>query len=209
MKGRILMRVLVTGANGHIGAHVVRALLDEGHEVRAFMRKSSNQQGLEGLSIEPVYGDVMDPASLEQAVEGCEAVIHLAAVYKTIAETADEIVAPAIQGAETLYRAAQKAGVQRIVYTSSVASVGFSYDPHNPDYIAKTRSEQDAQRLARETGIHTVVIGPAIVLGPLDYRITPSNQLVMDWLNDVGQTYEGDLNLVDVRHVARAHVAAL
>lgn len=216
------MRVLVTGANGHIGAHVVRALLDEGHEVRAFMRKSSNQQGLEGLSIEPVYGDVMDPASLEQAVEGCEAVIHLAAVYKTIAETADEIVAPAIQGAENLYRAAQKAGVQRIVYTSSVASVGFSYDPtalrtgddwnddpHNPYYIAKTRSEQAAQRLARETGIHTVVICPAIVLGPLDYRITPSNQLVMDWLNGVGQTYEGGLNLVDVRDVARAHVAAL
>ena len=216
------MRVLVTGANGHIGAHVVRALLDDGHEVKAFMREGCDQRGLAGLAFEPFYGDVMDAASLEKAVEGCDAVIHLAAVYKTIANTADEIVAPAIQGAENLYRAAHKAGVQRIVYTSSVASVGFSYDPsalrtgndwnddpHNPYYIAKTRSEQAAQRLARETGIHTVVICPAIVLGPLDYRITPSNQLVMDWLNGTGQTYRGGLSLVDVRDVARAHVAAL
>src|SRR5690554_1216226 len=164
MKGRILMRVLVTGANGHIGAHVVRALLDEGHEVRAFMRKSSNQQGLEGLSIEPVYGDVMDPASLEQAVEGCVAVILLAVVYKTIARTAGAVVAPTIQGVTNLDPAAQKTGVQRILYTSSVASVGFYYDPtpyrtgnhwnadpHNPYYTAKTRSEQAAQSLARKT----------------------------------------------------------
>lgn len=216
------MRVLVTGANGHIGAHVVRALLNEGHEVRAFMRPNCDQRGLAGLSFEAVHGDVMDADSLEQAVAGCEAVIHLAAVYRTIAQTAEEIVAPAIQGAENLYRAASKAGVKRIVYTSSVASVGFSYDPkklrtgddwnddpHNPYYIAKTRSEQAAQRLARETGIHTVVICPAIVLGPLDYRITPSNQLVMDWLNGTTQTYRGGLSLVDVRDVARAHVAAL
>lgn len=216
------MRVLVTGANGHIGANVVRALQNQGHEVRAFVRESSDRRGLDGLTLEYAFGDVMDKASLERALPGCDAVIHLAAVYKTIAKTADEIVEPALRGAENLYAAAKAAGVSRIVYTSSVASVGFSYDPrqlrtgndwnedpHNPYYLAKTRSEQTAQRLARETGIHTVVICPAIVLGPYDYRITPSNQLVMDWLNGKGQTYRGGLNLVDVRDVADAHVAAL
>ena len=201
---------------------MVRALLEQGHQVCAFVREGSDQRGLAGLDLEYAFGDVMDKNSLEKAMPGCEAVIHLAAVYKTIAKTPEEIVEPAIRGAENLYAAAKAAGVKRIVYTSSVASVGFSYDPsklrtgndwnddaHNPYYIAKTRSEQTAQRLARETGIHTVVICPAIVLGPHDYRITPSNQLVMDWLNGVGQTYRGGLNLVDVRDIAAAHVAAL
>ncbi len=216
------MRILVTGANGHIGANVVRALIAAGYEVRAFVREGCDRRGLAGLSLEYVFGDVMDQTSLEAALTGCDAVIHLAAVYKTIATNADEIVAPAILGAEHLYAAAKATGIQRIVYTSSIASVGFSYesnqfrtgddwneDPHNPYYIAKTRSEQRVQHLARETGIHTVVICPAIVLGAHDYRVTPSNQLVMDWLNGVGQTYQGGLNLVDVRDVAAAHVAAL
>ncbi len=216
------MKVLVTGANGHIGANVVRALINQGHTVKGFIRKASNTQGIDGLDIELCYGDVMDAASLDEAAIGCDAIIHLAAVYKTIAKTADEIVKPAIDGAKNVFSAANKAGIKRIVYTSSVASVGFSYDPnekrtgndwnddpHNPYYIAKTKSEQAAQALAKEYGIHVVVICPAIVLGLHDYRITPSNQMVMDWVNGKGQTYIGGLNLVDVRDIADAHVAAL
>ncbi len=216
------MKVLVTGANGHIGANVVRALIKQGHSVRGFIRQASDTQGIDGLDIELSYGDVMDASSLEQAAIGCDAIIHLAAVYKTIAKTADEIVEPAIEGAKNVFSAANKAGIKRIVYTSSVASIGFSYDPnvkrtgndwnddpHNPYYIAKTKSEQAAQSLAKQYGIHLVVICPAIVLGPYDYRITPSNQMVMDWINGKGQTYKGGLNFVDVRDVADAHVAAL
>ncbi|MCG8614179.1 MAG: NAD-dependent epimerase/dehydratase family protein [Pseudomonadales bacterium] len=216
------MLVLVTGANGHIGANVVRALLVKGHKVRAFTRKGADLRGLEGLQIEHVNGDVMDLASLQNAAQGCDAIIHLAAVYKTIAKTAEEIVEPAIKGAECVFQAAHDAGIKRIVYTSSVASVGFSYNPnvlrtgddwnddaHNPYYVAKTQSEKKAQELARKFDIHTIVICPAIVLGAFDYRITPSNQLVMDLINGTGQTYKGGLNLVDVRDVAAAHVAAL
>ncbi|MDG9668589.1 NAD-dependent epimerase/dehydratase family protein [Hahella sp. CR1] len=216
------MKVLVTGANGHIGSHVVRQLLDQNHEVRAFVRKSSDLRGLNGLKPEFAYGDVKDPTAVEAAAEGCDAIIHMAAVYKTIAKSVEEIVEPALQGAENVFKAAHKHGVKRVVYTSSVASIGFSYDPHalrsgedwnddaqNAYYVAKTRSEKAAQKLAREYDIHLVVICPAIVLGPNDYRITPSNQLVMDWLNGFGQTYPGGLNLVDVRDVAAAHVAAL
>ncbi|MFE8069571.1 NAD-dependent epimerase/dehydratase family protein [Marinobacteraceae bacterium S3BR75-40.1] len=216
------MRVLVTGANGHIGANVCRCLLAEGHQVKAMVRPKSDRRGLDGLDVELCEGDVMDAGSIKQAAEGVEAILHLAAVYKTIAKDPDEIVAPAVQGAKNVFAAAHAHGIQRIVYTSSVASVGFSYDPtdmrtgddwntdaHNPYYIAKTQSEKTAQALAQEYGIHLVVICPAIVLGPFDYRITPSNQLVMDWLNGKGQTYRGGLNLVDVRDVAAAHVAAL
>ncbi|WP_369602326.1 NAD-dependent epimerase/dehydratase family protein [Hahella sp. SMD15-11] len=216
------MKILVTGANGHIGAHVVRQLLDEGHAVRAFVRPRADVRALEGLDLEYARGDVMDAEAVHQAAEGCDAIIHLAAVYKTIAETAEEIVEPAVRGAENVFRAAHAHGIGRVVYTSSVASIGFSWSPDelrtaddwntdakNPYYLAKTLSEQKAQALAQELGIHLVVICPAIVIGPLDYRITPSNQLVKDWLNGKGQTYPGGLNLVDVEDVARAHVNAL
>lgn len=216
------MKVLVTGANGHIGAHVCRQLLEQGHKVTALVRPKADLKGLEGVDVTLCRGDVMNPEDVTAAAKGNEAIIHLAAVYKTIAKTAEEIVEPAVQGAKSVFAAATANGIQRVVYTSSVASVGFSYDPqdrrtgddwnndaHNPYYVAKTQSEKTAQALAKEHGIHLVVICPAIVLGPLDYRITPSNQLVMDWLNGIGQTYKGGLNLVDVRDVAAAHVAAL
>lgn len=216
------MKVLVTGANGHIGANVVRSLLNQGYQVKAFIRQGADTRGLDGLDIEYAYGDVMKGETLEPAVEGCEAIIHLAAVYKTIAKTPEEIVEPAIQGAKNVFEAAHKAGIKRIVYTSSIASIGFSYDrnklltgndwnedAHNPYYIAKTQSEKAAQELARKYDIHLVVICPAIVLGAYDYRITPSNQIVMDWINGVGQTYIGGMNVVDVRDVADFHVAAL
>ncbi len=216
------MNVLVTGANGHIGAHVCRLLLEEGHTVIAMVRENSDLRGLEGVDVTLCRGDVMNPDDVMAAAKGAEAIIHLAAVYKTIAKTAEEIVEPAVQGAKNVFAAAAANGIKRVVYTSSVASVGFSYDPnerrtgddwnndaHNPYYVAKTQSEKTAQALAKEHGIHLVVICPAIVLGPLDYRVTPSNQLVKDWLNGIGQTYKGGLNLVDVRDVAAAHVAAL
>ncbi|MCH8496868.1 MAG: NAD-dependent epimerase/dehydratase family protein [Marinobacter sp.] len=217
-----LKNILVTGANGHIGAHVVRQLLEQGYKVRGFVRPGSDRRGLEGLDIELFEGDVMNREQLVEAARDQQAIIHLAAVYKTIAKTAEEIVAPAIQGAENVFAAAHAQGIQRIVYTSSIASIGFSYHPNdlrtgrdwnndasNPYYVAKTQSEKKAQKLAEQTGIHLVVICPAVVLGSLDYRITPSNQLIQDWLNGIGQTYPGGLNLVDVRDVAAAHVAAL
>ncbi len=216
------MKVLVTGANGHIGSHVVSQLLEQGHEVVAFVRKGSDLRGLEGLTPEFANGDIKDKEAVAAAAEGCDAIIHMAAVYKTIAKTAEEIVEPALRGAESVFYAAKQHGIKRIVYTSSVASIGFSYDPNeirtgddwndeaqNPYYLAKTQSEKSAQKLALENDIHLVVICPAIVLGPNDFRITPSNQIIMDWLNGVGQSYKGGLSVVDVRDVAAAHVAAL
>ena len=216
------MKVLVTGANGHIGCNVVRELLSKGYKVKAFVRKSSNLKGLEGLDIEYAYGDVMQLDTLAPAALDCDRIIHLAAVYKTIAQTPEEIVEPAVKGSKNIFEAAKQAGIKRVVYTSSVASIGFSDSPEhmrdgndwnddaqNPYYVAKTQSEKVAQQLSREYDIELIVLCPALVLGGYDYRVTPSNQLVMDWLNGIGQTYRGGLNLVDVRDVAAAHVAAL
>ncbi|MDX1451774.1 MAG: NAD-dependent epimerase/dehydratase family protein [Oleiphilaceae bacterium] len=216
------MKVLVTGANGHIGANVVRELLAQQHSVRAFVRPNADLRGLEGLDIEMVNGDVMHAEDLKNAAPGCDAIIHLAAVYKTIADTPEEIVEPAVVGSRNVFDAAKAAGIKRIVYTSSIASIGFSNsatdmrtaedwndDAQNPYYVAKTQSEKVAQSLSREYDIEVIVLCPALVLGPHDYRVTPSNQLVMDWLNGKGQTYRGGLNMVDVRDVATAHVAAL
>lgn len=216
------MKVLVTGANGHIGANVCRELLQQGHSVRAFVRKSADMQGLAGLDIEIAQGDVMDVSALIAAAKGCDAIIHLAAVYKTIAKTPEEIVAPAVEGSKNVFAAAKQAGIKRIVYTSSIASIGFSDSPdhmrtgddwnddaQNPYYIAKTQSEKVAQQLSYDYDIELIVLCPALVLGAYDYRITPSNQLVRDLVNGKGQTYRGGMNLVDVRDVASAHVAAL
>jgi len=205
------MKVLVTGANGHIGANVCRELLQQGHEARAFVRKTADMHGLKGLKIEIAYGDVMDASSLNAAALGCDAIIHLAAVYKTIARTPEEIVAPAVEGSKNVFAAAKQAGIKRIVYTSSIASIGFSESPdhmrsgddwnedaQNPYYIAKTQSEKVAQQLSREFDIELIVLCPALVLGVYDYRITPSNQLIRDLVNGKGQTYRGGMNLVDV-----------
>src|SRR3990167_3090175 len=107
------MKVLVTGANGHIGANVCRELLQQGHEVRAFVRKTADMHGLQGLNIEIAYGDVMDASSLNVAAQGCDAIIHLAAVYKTIAKTPEEIVAPAVEGSKNVFAAAKQRAEER------------------------------------------------------------------------------------------------
>jgi dihydroflavonol-4-reductase len=215
--------VLVTGANGHIGCHVVRDLLQHGYRVRALVRPNADLRGLDGVSgYETAHGDVQNADSLLKAAEGVDAIIHLAAVYKINARNADEIVKPAVEGTQHILAAAKAHGIQRVVYTSSIAAVGFSDSPEKPrgqnDWnedakdaynFAKTVSEREAQKLAKEYGIHLVVICPAVVTGARDYKMTPSNALIRDLANFKAPTYPGGTNFVDVEDVARAHVLAL
>lgn len=218
------MKILVTGANGHIGAHTVRLLLKAGHEVVAFVRETADLRTIEGLDMTLAKGDVSDAASIERAIEGCEVVVHLAAVYKTWAKEPSEIIEPALVGAENIFNAAKKAGVKRVVYTSSMAAVGVSEsarartpsewneDAKNPYYVAKTESEKKAREMADAAGIELVVLCPTIVVGPLDYRITPSTELVGKMANfqlPYLMTYHGGTNIVDVRDVAYVHAKAV
>ena len=218
-----MAHVLVTGANGHIGANTVRRLLAHGHDVTPMVRRGSDLRGLDGLGLTYRYADVLDAQSVLAAVQGCDVIVHSAAVYALWAKNPEEIVRPSVLGTRNVYAAARAAGVRRIVYTSSIAAVGFSDAPHkrrtsadwndeaaNPYYVAKVRGEQEAMRLADETGIDTIRLCPAAVLGPWDYRITPSmGPMLLDLINGNGVTYIGGNNVVHAFDVGEVHARAV
>jgi dihydroflavonol-4-reductase len=218
-----MKRILVTGANGHIGCNVVREALRHGYPVRALVRKTSDLRGLKGLDAELCYGDVLNKDSLIEASRGCNVIIHLAANYSFFARDLNEISAPAIAGTRNMFEAAHRNQVERIVYTSSVASVGWTDSPEKfhttrdwlPDSTTEVYSlaKRDSERLALELsgtyGIPLVALLPGNVLGRFDYSITPSNRLVSDMLKGKGLTSEFSFAYVDVRDVARIHVMAM
>lgn len=215
------MKVLVTGANGHIGCHIVRSLLERGHEVRGLVRPTSDLRGLTDVDVELFRGNVMDPDSVDAAVEDCEVVFHAAAVFRMWAKDESEILAPAMQGAENVIGACMRHGVRRLVYTSSTNSIGFSSradllrseqdwnDKGATAYVrAKLESEKFAVKLAEEQGVEMVVTLPALVLGPHDYRVTPSTQIVRDVVLRKMPAADTGLNIVHVADVAEGHVLA-
>jgi len=214
------MRVLVTGANGHIGANLVRDLLAQSHEVVAFVREGSDTRGIDGLSLEIARGDVRDAAAIAKAIDGCELVFHLAAPYVLWAKDPEQIVAPAVEGTENVLRAARTHRVRRVIMTSSSNAVGFTTDPSKPldesswndqkasPYVrAKNEQERRAWALAEELDVNLVTILPTAVIGRLDYRKTPTMAPFVDMLAGKGPIPFA-MNIVDVRDVARAHVLA-
>lgn len=215
-----MTRALVTGANGHQGANLVRDLLDHGYDVAPFVREGAQTAGLEGLGLTFVRGDVLDAASVERAMEGCELVFHLAAPYVTWARDPATIVEPAVRGTEHVLRAAKKLGVRRTVVTSSSNAVGFTDDPaklrdetmwaertKSPYVRAKNEQEKRCWALAKELGLDVVTVLPTGVLGRYDYKKTPTTAPIVDAMSGKGPVPFG-LNLVDVRDVARCHVLA-
>ena len=192
-----MAKVLITGANGHVGAHTVRAVLDQGHKARSFVRTTSDLRGLEGVDTEIVYGDVLDRESLLKAADGCDVIVHTAAVYKTWVDDPQEILQPAVEGTRNAFEAAKEVGCKRIVYTSSIAAIGNSgsfsdmrtsddWVPedriHTPYARAKRDSERIAWELSEEYDIPLIVINPSGVVGSLDYRITPSTRFILQLL---------------------------
>ncbi|MBI2395701.1 MAG: NAD-dependent epimerase/dehydratase family protein [Deltaproteobacteria bacterium] len=215
-------RILVTGASGHIGGNVVRELLRQGRKPVAFVRSTSAPESLATVEVERRVGDVRNPASLEAAMRGCDAVIHCAANFAVWARREEEILRPTLEGAANVLKAASRAGIKRIVYTSSCVAVGFSSrpdalrnegdwndTPHMAYYRAKTDAERLAVALGEELRLEVVSLCPTLVLGAHDYRVTPSTRPILDMANGSGATFEGGTSLVSVQDVARAHVAAL
>ena len=217
------MKVFVTGATGFLGSHVARVLADQGADLRLLVRSSSNLKNLEGLKAETVAGDLRDPRSLETAISGCDTLFHVAADYRLWVRDPNEMYRSNVGGTRALLEAARKFSVRRIVYTSSVATIGFRSDGQPADEDSpvsltdmighykrsKFMAEQIAMQAGR-SGMHVVTVNPTTPIGEQDVKPTPTGKIVVDFLKRKFPAYvETGLNLVDVRECAKGHVAAL
>lgn len=217
------MLAFVTGATGFLGSHVARVLADNGADMRLLVRSSSNLRNIEGLRADHALGDLRDPASLEKAMAGCDVVFHVAADYRLWVRDPNEMYRSNVEGTRAILEAARKNGVRRVVYTSSVATIGFTRNgyPANEDSPVSLadmighykRSKFMAEQLALEagrSGLQVVVVNPTTPVGDQDVKPTPTGRIVVDFLKRKFPAYvETGLNLVDVRECARGHVTAL
>ena len=217
------MKIFLTGATGFVGHHVARALASEGAELRMLVRKTSNLASLEGIPGETHVGDLAQPEALKPALSGCDAVVHVAADYRLWIPDPAAMYKANVGGTRELLRLAREAGVERVVYTSSVATMHFRTDgvvinEDTPVTLAdmvghykrsKFLAEQEAIKAA-EAGQNVVILNPTTPIGSHDAKPTPTGRIFVDFLNSRFPAYmDTGLNLVDVAEVARAHVAAL
>jgi dihydroflavonol-4-reductase len=211
---------LVTGATGFVGWHVARALLNRGDSVRALARDPAKLRELPG--VRGIQGDLRDPASLERAVEGCGVVFHVAADYRLWTRKPEEMYESNVEGTRAMLAAAQRAGVERFVYTSTVGCIGLQ----NPGGVADERSEallgdmqgpykrskflaeQAALEFARK-GFPVVIVNPTAPVGDHDFKPTPTGKIIVDFVRGAIPAFVATgLNVVDVRDVACGHLAA-
>jgi dihydroflavonol-4-reductase len=217
------MLVFVTGATGFVGSHVARVLAEQGADLRLLVRTSSNPKNIEQLRADRVLGDLRDPASLEQAMAGCDVAFHVAADYRLWVRDPDEMYRSNVEGTRAVLEAARKNGVRRVVYTSSVATMGFTSNGHPADEESPValdqmigpykRSKFMAEQVVLEagkSGVDAVVVNPTTPVGGQDIKPTPTGRIVVDFLKKKFPAYvDTGLNLVDVEECARGHVAAL
>jgi dihydroflavonol-4-reductase len=216
------MKAFVTGATGFLGSHVARVLGEQGADLRLLVRSTSNLRNLEGIQAETATGDLRDSSSLEKGMSGCDTVFHVAADYRLWVRDPAEMYRSNVDGTKAILDAARKHGVRRVVYTSSVATVGFTGNGHPADEDSPVsladmigpykRSKFMAEQLAMEaggSGMHVVVVNPTTPVGEQDVKPTPTGRIVVDFLKRRFPAYvETGLNLVDVRECALGHVVA-
>jgi dihydroflavonol-4-reductase len=217
------MKAFVTGATGFVGSHVARVLAEQGADLRLLVRADSNPKNIEGLNAERVTGDLRDPASLEKAMAGCDAVFHVAADYRLWVRDPGQMYRSNVEGTRAIIGAARKNRVRRVVYTSSVATMGFTLngkpaDENSPvsleDMIGHyKRSKFMAEAVALEAGrggMDVVVVNPSTPVGEHDIKPTPTGRIIVDFLKRKFPAYvDTGLNLVDVKECARGHLAAM
>ena len=205
---------LVTGASGFLGWHVARLLTEQGDQVRALCRPTSE---LRELTVERVSGDLRDASSLARAVEGCRRVYHVAADYRLWSKHPSDLYAANVEGTRNLLDASERAGVERIVYTSTVGCIGMPGDENTPVSIADMtghykRSKWLAEQVALEkarTGLPVVIVNPTAPIGDHDWKPTPTGKIIVDFLaNRLPAFVDTGLNLVDARDVAQGHILA-
>jgi dihydroflavonol-4-reductase len=216
------MRALVTGATGFVGAAVARALLQGQWQVRTLVRKGSDRRNLHHLAVEIVEGDLADSASLDRALADCQGLFHVAADYRLGAREPEQLYRTNVEGTRNILNASRQAGVARVVYTSSVATIGIPADgsPGREDTpVAVTdmighykRSKYLAEEVAREaarSGMSVVIVNPSTPIGPGDVKPTPTGQMVLDAAAGRMPAYvDTGLNIVHVDDVAAGHLLA-
>lgn len=215
---------LVTGATGFVGSHVVRKLVQRGERVRVLARRSSSLKNLEGVPVETTTGDLTDRESIRRAVRGVSKVYHVAADYRLWAADPRQLYRSNVEGTRNILEAAKAAGVQRIVYTSTVGALGIAHNgggranEETPVTLremvghykrSKFLAEQEALAAAR-AGLPVVIVNPSTPVGSLDVKPTPTGQMIVDFLNGRMPAYVNTgLNLIDVEDAAEGHLLAM
>lgn len=214
------MTALITGATGFVGAAVLRKLVAEGLAVKALVRPSSDRRNLEGVACTPVEGDLRDIDSLRAALRGCDILFHVAADYRMWARNPMDIVAANVQGTRNIMQAAREAGIGRLVYTSSVATLAPSWNGRPTDEStavgyddmiggykrSKFLAEEVVRRMTVEAGLPAVIVNPSMPVGPRDIKPTPTGRLVVEAASGRMPAYvDTGLNVVHVEDVADGH----
>jgi dihydroflavonol-4-reductase len=213
------MTTLVTGAAGFLGSHVTRQLVARGDEVRVLMRASSTNRAIADLSLEYVTGDLRDPASLDRAMKGVKRVFHVAADYRLWAKRSQDIYDSNVGGTKNLLDAARRAGVEQLIYTSTVATIAVDRPQHPNEFTdakleemvghykrSKWLAEKEALAAAKN-GLPVIVAMPTTPVGPWDWKPTPTGKIILDFLNGKMPGYvETGLNFVGVEECAAGHL---
>lgn len=215
----------VTGGSGFVGSAVIRKLVARGFSVRALVRQRSDRRNLEGLdAVEPVVGDLGDSAALRRAIDGCAVLFHVAAEYRLWHPRPKEIYRSNVEGTRNVMTAAIDAGVTRVVYTSSVATLGLRAEGAPSDETtpagledmlghykrSKFLAEEEVRRLVVEKGLPAVIVNPSAPIGPRDIKPTPTGRMVLDAAAGRTKAYvDTGLNVVHVDDVAEGHIQAL
>jgi len=213
------MTTLVTGAAGFLGSHVTRQLVARGEEVRILIRSSSTNRAIADLSLEYVTGDLRDPASLHRAMKGVKRVFHVAADYRLWARRSQDIYDSNVGGTKNLLDAVRRAGVQQLIYTSTVSTIAVDR-PELPNEFtdsklkemighykrSKWMAEQEVLTAAK-SGLPVIVAMPTTPVGPWDWKPTPTGKIVLDFLNGKMPGYvDTGLNFVGVEECAVGHL---
>lgn len=216
------MKTFVTGATGFIGANIIRELLKDGRQVRALVRSSSDLSNLKGLDVEIWKGDLLDTPGLRNGFKGCDVLYHAAADYRLWTRNPDEMYRTNVGGTTAVLEAALESGLRRVVYTSSVGTLG---NPGNglpgneetkvsladmvgPYKKSKFLAEREAERFAAR-GLPLVIVNPSTPVGPWDIKPTPTGKIIVDFLKRRMPAYlDTGLNLIAVEECARGHILA-
>lgn len=213
---------LVTGASGFVGSAVARALVARGMRVRVLMRPTASHDNIAGIACEPVTGDMRDEASMTAALKGARYLFHVAADYRLWARDPGEIERNNLKGAQAAMGAALKCGVERVVYTSSVAALKpgeaavDETSRHTPDSVigaykrSKLVAEREVERLIEKEGLPAVIVAPSTPIGPRDIKPTPTGRIIVEAATGRMPAFvDTGLNLVHVDDVAQGHLLAL